>query len=144
MKMSAENFSYSFESSKSPEEIFPTLLDVRKWWYGVFDETITGSSKNVNDVFIFLAGGGVHQTTQKMVELIPNQKIAWLVTASNLNFLKKPDEWLNTKFYFDLSGTESKTKITFTHEGLQPEIECYDDCSGGWMQYLKKLEKKLK
>jgi hypothetical protein len=138
-----ENFSYSFESAKSPEVVFKTLLDVTKWWYGIFDETITGKSQNVNDVFTFLAGGGVHQTTQKMVELIPNKKVAWEVTASNLSFLKKPDEWMNTKFYFDLSSTGNKTKITFTHEGLQPEIECYDDCSGGWMQYLKRLEKML-
>jgi len=144
MKKNNENFSYRFESSKPPEIIFETLLDPKKWWYGVFEETITGKSKNVNDVFTFLAGGGVHRTTQKMVELIPNKKIAWLVTASNLSFLEKPDEWLNTRFYFELSGSGNKTKITFTHEGLQPEIECYDACSSGWMQYLKRLEQKLR
>ena len=142
--MRTENFTYSFESSKPAETIFETVLDVRKWWNGVYNETITGNSKNVNDVFTFLAGGGVHATTQKMVEMIPNKKVGWLVTASNLSFLKKPDEWKNTKFNFQLDKKGDKTKITFTHEGLQPEIECYDDCSTGWMQYLKKLEQRLK
>ncbi len=142
--MSKQDFTYSFESSKSTETIFETLLDVRKWWFGVYEETITGKSKKVNDEFNFKAGGGVHDTTQKLVELIPNKKIAWLVTASNLTFLKKPGEWLNTKFYFELAKAGSKTKITFTHEGLTPSIECYKDCSGGWTQYLQNLEKKLK
>jgi hypothetical protein len=138
-----KNFTYSFESSKPAETIFETLLDVRKWWNGVYNETITGESKDVNDVFTFLAGGGVHETTQRMIEMIPNKKVEWLVTKSKLTFLKKPDEWMNTKFNFELSGKENKTKVTFTHVGLQPEIECYDDCSTGWMQYLKKLEQKL-
>ena len=142
--MSGRNFTYSFESSKTSDKIFETLLDPKKWWVGVFEETITGKSKNVDDVFTFLAGGGVHRTTQKMVERIPNKKVVWLVTASNLSFLEKPDEWLNTKFYFELSASGSKTKITFTHVGLQPEIECYDACSSGWMQYLKRLEQNLK
>src|SRR5689334_5121836 len=92
-KMKTENFSYSFESSKPTETIFETLLDVRKWWNGVYDETITGKSKDVNDVFTFLAGGGVHETTQKMIEMVPNKKVEWMVTKSNLTFLKKPDEW---------------------------------------------------
>ena len=142
--MSNKNYSYSFESAKSSEAVFKILLDPKKWWFGVFDETITGKSENVNDEFTFHAGGGVHQTTQKMIELIPGKKVSWIVTASNLSFLEKPDEWLNTKFYFAISDKAGKTKITFTHEGLLPEIECYDDCSNGWMQYLKRLEKYLK
>ena len=144
IKMSNGNFTYTFESSKSAQSVFETILDPKKWWFGVFDETISGKSNNVNDVFTFLAGGGVHATTQKMVELIPDKKVMWLVTSSNLSFLKKPEEWMNTRFYFELSEKGNKTKITFTHEGLLPEIECYDACSGGWMQYLKKLEWTLK
>ena len=88
--MSNKDFTYSFTSSQSIEKIFENLLDVRKWWFGVYDETIKGKSKKVNDEFTFLDGGGVHDTTQKMVELIPNKKIVWLVTKSNLSFLKKP------------------------------------------------------
>src|ERR1044071_3810907 len=113
--MSSKSFTYSFESSHAPESVFKTLLDVRKWWFGEYDETITGKSEKVNDVFNFVAGGGAHNTTQKMVELIPNQKIEWLVTASNLSFVDITDEWTNTKFGFTISKTGNKTKITFSH-----------------------------
>ncbi|MBL7922091.1 MAG: SRPBCC domain-containing protein [Bacteroidia bacterium] len=142
--MSKKDFTYSFESSKPTETIFETLLDVKKWWFGFYEERITGKSKKVNDEFNFKAGGGMHDTTQKLVELIPDKKITWLVTASNLTFLKKPSEWLNTKFYFELAKAGSKTKIIFTHQGLNPAIECYNDCSLGWTHYLKQLENTLK
>lgn len=141
--MSNKDFTYTFVSPLPTALIFETLLDVRKWWFGVYNETITGKSEQVNDVFTFVAGGGVHNTTQQLTELVPGKKIAWLVTSANLSFLKQPDEWLDTKFYFELSGAGDKTRITFVHEGLQPEIECYDSCSGGWTQYLSRLEQKL-
>lgn len=141
--MDNKDFTYSFGSSRSAAFIFEMVLDVRKWWYGCFDETITGTSGVVGDVFTFRAGEGMHNTTQKMVELIPYKKVSWLVTDSHLSFLTKTDEWTGTQFSFELLPQGDKTKVTFTHEGLKPEIECYDQCSSGWMQYLSKLEKQL-
>ena len=51
---------------KSIEIIFPLLLDVRSWWSGVYNESITGKSEKVGDEFRFVAGGGVHDTTQNL------------------------------------------------------------------------------
>jgi hypothetical protein len=140
----AKSFSYSFTSSKSPETIFELLLDIDKWWSGFYSETISGKSQAVNDEFSFNAGGGVHYSKQKLVELIPNKKIVWLVTDSNLSFLSDTSEWNDTKICFDISAEGKKTKVTFTHDGLVPQIECYDQCSSAWSQYLEQLQEKLK
>jgi hypothetical protein len=142
--MKTENFVYRFKSSKTPEAIFELLLNVEEWWSGLYEETIKGKSHKLNDEFSFKAGGGVHYTVQKLVELVPNKKIVWLVTDSKLTFLSDPGEWKNTKISFDISKEGDKTVVTFMHEGLTPQIECYDDCSTGWTGYLKNLEKKLK
>ncbi|WP_100613061.1 SRPBCC family protein [Confluentibacter lentus] len=142
--METKNFSYSFESTKSPETIFTLLLDVKKWWSGFYEETIIGESKKPNDVFSFKAGGGMHYTVQKLVEVIPNKKIVWLVTESNLSFLKEVDEWNNTKIRFDLLPNGNKTKITFTHDGLVPAFECYGACSSAWTNYMQQLENTLR
>ena len=142
--MKKESFTYSFNSSKTPEEIFSLLLDVEQWWSGLYGETINGKSEKVNDEFTFNAGGGAHYSKQKLIDLIPNKRVAWLVTDSNLNFLRDTGEWIDTKISFDISGEENKTNVTFTHEGLVPQFECYDGCSGAWTKYIEKLEQKLK
>ncbi|MDX2070862.1 MAG: hypothetical protein SFV55_20705 [Haliscomenobacter sp.] len=89
---SAQSYSYYFVSSKSAAEVFSILLDVDKWWSGLYSENITGNSDQLNDVFSFKAGAGAHYSEQTLVELIPNQRVAWLVTNSNLSFIKDPRE----------------------------------------------------
>lgn len=141
--MKKENFTYSFKSSKTPKEIFELLLNIEQWWSGLYGESIKGKSQHVNDEFSFKAGGGMHYSKQKLVDLIPNKRIIWLVTDSNLNFLNDTGEWNNTKICFDILSEENKTMVTFTHKGLMPQMECYTNCSDAWTNYLERLEKKL-
>lgn len=138
-KKNLKDYSFSIESSNSPKNIFKMLLNVRSWWSGLYSETIQGNSNKLNDEFTFSAGGGVHYSKQKLVELIPDKKIVWLVTDSNLNFLDKPNEWTETKICFDISNQGDKTIVRFTHLGLVPEIECYESCSSAWSQYIQEF-----
>ncbi len=138
-----ENYTYTFTSSKTQDEVFRTLLNVELWWMGLFNETIIGTSNKVNDEFSFDAGAGAHFSRQKLIELVPNKKLVWLVTESKLSFLSKVDEWTNTKISFEISLIDGKTKVGFTHIGLVPEIECCNACSSGWTGYLENLKKKL-
>jgi hypothetical protein len=138
------SYTYTFPTRKSPQEVFDLLLDVERWWSGIYEETITGKSEKLNDEFSFSAGGGIHFSKQKLVELIPGKKIVWQITESNHLFLNNPKEWENTRLVFDILDKENETQVTFTHEGLEPQIECYDECSHAWTQYLNNLPKKLK
>lgn len=144
MKTEDKNYTFSFESSQTPESIFETLTDVRKWWVGLFDENIQGSSNTLNEEFTFNAGDGVHYTKHRLIEIVPNKKIVWKVTESNLSFVEKSDEWTNTQFGFEISKQGDKSKVTFTHNGLVPKFECYGNCAGAWTQYLENLAEKLK
>ncbi|WP_425476370.1 hypothetical protein [Paraflavitalea speifideaquila] len=38
---------------------------------------------------------------------------------------------------FDITEKGGKTQLVFTHEGLTPEVECYDSCAPAWTQYLQ-------
>lgn len=139
-----EHYSYTFKTSKTQDEVFQLLLDVKQWWSGLYEETITGKSDKINDEFTFTAGKGMHNTTQRLVELVPDKKVAWLVTNSNLTFLKDTSEWRGTVIRFDIDAGKDGTTVTFTHEGLMPQIECFENCSSAWTGYMNNLKEKLK
>lgn len=138
------NFAFSFESTQTPAAIFEILSDVRQWWVGLYSEEINGESKQLNDIFTFVAGGDVHYSKQQAIELVPNKKIVWKVIDSKLSFLKQADEWTGTAFGFEIDAHANGSKITFTHQGLVPQIECYNDCSSAWTAYMQKLALNLK
>jgi hypothetical protein len=142
--MSNQNFQFRFTTAKNTSEVFAYLTNPKNWWVGLFGETIEGKSDCINDEFSFRAGDGVHYSNQKLIELVANKKLVWLVTESNLSFLKNTNEWAGTKICFEIEKIDSKTKITFIHDGLIPEIECYGSCSGAWTQYLQNLQEYLK
>ena len=142
--MTNQNFQYTFTSSKITAEVFAYLINPKNWWVGLFGETIEGKSESINDEFSFRAGDGVHYSNQKLTELVGDKKIVWLVTESNLSFLKNTNEWAGTKICFKLEKVGDKTKITFTHDGLIPQIECYSSCTNAWTQYLQNLQNHLK
>ncbi|MCX6318909.1 MAG: SRPBCC domain-containing protein [Bacteroidetes bacterium] len=141
--MNNKSFQFAFSTSVNSSTVFTHLINPENWWVGLFGETIEGKSNEINDEFTFKAGDGVHYSVQRLIESVPGSKIVWLVTESNLSFLKKTNEWAGTKICFDLDEAGNKTSVTFTHIGLIPEIECYGSCSSAWTQYLKKLEAQL-
>ena len=142
--MTTNNFQFSFTSSKNKNEVFSLLLNVKEWWNGLFGEDIKGKYEKIGDEFTFKAGDGVHYSNQKLIELIPYQRIVWLVTESNLSFINNTNEWANTKICFDMEKRGNFIQIIFTHEGLIPDIECYNRCTNAWTQYLEKLATSLK
>ena len=128
----AKDFTITLLVDQSPEEIFNAVNDVRKWWSGFYSEEIKGNTEKLGDEFTFHAGSGAHYSKQKLVEVIPGEKVVWLVTESELRFLKNKSEWTGTKIVFDITKQISKTQLRFIHEGLTPVIECYDSCSPAW------------
>lgn len=135
--MDNQNFTTTLLTDQTPQQVFDIVKDVRKWWTGYYSEEIKGSSDILNEEFTFRAGGGAHYTKQKLVELVPDKKLVWLVTECELSFIENKEEWTGTKIIFSISKNKNKTQVTFTHEGLVPDGECYDSCAPAWAQYLQ-------
>ena len=131
--MQSKSYTATIEVEKLPEDVFNRITDVSKWWTKDFE----GSSAKLNDEFV-INHPGKHYSKQRLVEVIPNKRIVWLVTDSNLSWIEKDkQEWTNTKMIFDISTAGDKTVLLFTHEGLVPEKECYERCQGGWKMVIK-------
>lgn len=132
------SFTTSITVDQTPHIVFEAVTNVRGWW----SETITGNTIKLNDEFEFEVKD-VHYSKQRLIEVIPDKRVVWLVTEANMTFIEDHDEWKGTKVIFDITNDRAKTKLTFIHEGLVPTIACYKACMPAWTQYIEHSLKQL-
>ena len=125
------DFTTTLLVDQTPEEVFNAVNKPQNWWSG----EIEGSSARLNDEFTYRYKE-FHFSRQRVVEMTRGQKVVWLVTDSSLNFTKDINEWTGTKISFEITEKDGKTELRFSHIGLVPEIECFNDCSNAWAQLV--------
>ncbi|HMG93477.1 MAG TPA: SRPBCC domain-containing protein [Chryseolinea sp.] len=108
------------------------------WW----TNDIAGNSENIGDKFTVRFDK--FYKTMLIEDLEPNKKLVWSCIDSYLDLnIKNKNEWTGTRIIWDIYQTDSSTTIRFTHQGLTPEIECYDVCEKGWDYFLNSLSSML-
>jgi len=129
--MKDQDLTVTITVDKSPKEAFDAINNVRGWW----SEEVKGGTEQLNDEFTYKARD-LHRCSMKLIEVIPNQKVVWLVLDNYFSFTGDQTEWKGTKVVFEISGQNGKTQIRFTHQGLVPQHECYEVCSNAWTGYI--------
>ena len=138
--MQRENFTVTILVDQTPAEVFKAINKVGEWWTG--EPGVEGNTEKAGDEFTYRYLD-IHYSRQKITELVPGKKIVWMVTDSQLGFIKNKNEWTGTQICFEISKKKDKTQIQFTHHGLVPAKECYKDCSGAWSSYITGSLKKF-
>ncbi|MNE11873.1 hypothetical protein D3C80_1046490 [compost metagenome] len=129
--MRNQDFTTTLLVDQTPEEVFNAINNVRGWW----SEEIEGNTNQVNDVFTYHYED-IHRCQIKLIEVIPYEKVVWLVIDNYFNFTKDKSEWTGTTISFEISKKNNQTQIRFTHLGLVPEYECYTICRDAWSNYI--------
>jgi Activator of Hsp90 ATPase homolog 1-like protein len=129
--MDSQNFTTAFTVDQTPEEAFAAINNVRGWWSG----EIEGSTDKLGEEFTYRYED-VHRSKQKITELVPGKKVTWHVLDAYLDFTKDKTEWTGTDITFDITRKGDKTEVRFTHVGLVPKFECFDNCSNAWGFYI--------
>jgi len=129
--MKDQDLTVTIVVDKSPKEAFDAINNVRGWW----SEEVKGGTEKLNDEFTYKARD-LHRCTMRLIEVIPNQKVVWLVVDNYFSFTKDQTEWIGTKVIFEISEKDGKTQIQFMHQGLVPQHECYEVCSNAWIGYI--------
>ena len=130
--MKKQDFTTTIVVNQTPKQVFNAINNPQAWWSG----EIKGSTGKLNDEFTYRYKE-LHFSKQRIVEMIPDQKVVWLVTESKINYAEDKREWTDTKISFEISEQDNKTQLRFTHLGLVPEIECFDSCSNSWSQLIQ-------
>ncbi len=101
---------------------------VREWWTKNYRRAIQQKKYD-----LFTVHFGETWVKFQITELVPHQKIVWLVTDCFLHWLNDKKEWKGTEVKFEIStvkeGNEGKHE---THVGLVPQAECFENCKTGW------------
>jgi hypothetical protein len=137
-KVNDKDFTTTMTVDKSPIEVFDAVNNVRGWWSGEID----GSTDKLGALFTYNYKD-LHRSTQKITELVPGKKVAWRVVDSRLDFVRDKTEWNGTDIVFKIARKGDKTELSFTHVGLVPSLECYEDCRDGWNFYINNSLKRL-
>ena len=129
--MSTSDFTTTLLVEQTPTEAFNAINNVRGWW----SEEIEGSTDKLNEEFTYHYQD-VHSCKMKIIELIPEKRVVWLVLDNYFNFTRDKSEWIGTKIIFELSQKDDKTQIRFTHQGLVPQYECFEVCKDAWSIFI--------
>jgi uncharacterized protein YndB with AHSA1/START domain len=116
----------------SPEKVFDTLTSAAEfasWW-----APATGSAAEAGELSVTFDGIEDPLVVQ-VRQATRSSTVTWDVKSCA--FL--PD-WVGTTAAFTLSRSSTGgCDLEFRHEGLSPQLECYDMCRAGWDQYLPSL-----
>ena len=114
----------------SPDAVLTALRtteSVTGWWGPATGSAEAGGTFEVS----FLNG---RQVIRMDVEPTSHRRVVWSVDSAPLT----PD-WAGTTIVFEVEEAGDGSTIRFRHQGLTPELECYDMCHEGWTHYIASL-----
>lgn len=126
----SQSFTTTFSVDQAPEDVFAAINNVPGWW-----NEIDGTADILGAEFIYEVAD-VHRCRIRVTELVPGERVVWLVVENHFNFTRDETEWTGTEVRFEISREGGRTQLRFEHAGLIPAYECFDVCSNAWVGYI--------
>jgi uncharacterized protein YndB with AHSA1/START domain len=105
-----------------------TVEGLSGWW-----TTDTGGSPEPGGELRFTFRDGV--AVMRVAERVPSARERWTC----LGHTGQP-EWAGTTVTFQLNEVSATVcRLEFTHGGLRPQLDCYEQCSAGWNYLMGSL-----
>jgi len=135
--MSERSYSSEIVVSEKPEKVYKAITQgIDKWW-----TELTNQALKVGDQLVvrFEKNTSWIMTISKT---IPNRSLIWTVVEANhdLDNISKKDEWKGTTIKWEIVEKKNGSKVTLTHQGLVPKLECFEICQAGWNYFLGSLK----
>ena len=122
-----------FQSTKTftaaPDAVFEALTSIDAltgWWNPAAGGALAG------DTLRFFMG--TDEVVMRVVEADRPAHVRWSVLLC-----EPARDWEGTSITFDIAPAAGGSELQFRHHGLNPALECYDQCYAGWTHYLASL-----
>ena len=135
--MKKQDYHTSITVNATAQQAFENINSISKWW----SQNLEGKTGQPNDVFTVRFGETF--ITIKIIASAPYSAISWEVIDCYKHWLKNKKEWMGTTMDWAITTDGDTTKISFTHHGLVPGIECYNGCEKAWNFYINESLFKL-
>ena len=126
------NYKYEVQLSTTPEAVFKALTT---------SEGIAGWCAKSNrlwkdnaDEFLSVDFGQVKKL-MRVEKTTPLSGLTWNVLECTLH------EWPGTRITFNITPTsDGGSLLKLEHIGLNPQLECFESCSSGWVYFMASLK----
>jgi uncharacterized protein YndB with AHSA1/START domain len=112
------------------EKVFDAIASaggIRGWWTGL----VTGSTEQGGTLRLEFEGAA-EEIVLRVDRSDRPSRVEWTCLSSSSHA-----EWNGTRMVFELRPTGADScELDFRHEGLVPELHCYDVCERGWDSFL--------
>lgn len=124
------DYSATIETTASAAKAAQAVVyEMDKWWSLRVEQTDAQATirfHNSHVTFAFDPDGTDNQ-------------FAWTCTDAHMIIEDVGDagEWKGTKLLWKIEPTATGSRVTLTHQGLNPDLECHRVCVGGWGRFFE-------
>jgi len=135
-----DSYTQTLHIQASPHALYQavtTAAGIKGWWN---DDTVA----NNGDITVRFSEGDFQ--TLRLLHLAPDMNVVWEWIAQHfpVEGTTQTDEWVGTRVSFAIQANpDGSSTLVFTHNGLTPQLACYDLCNAGWNYYLGSLKRYL-
>lgn len=138
--MIGQDYSAEILVTEGPAAVYQAItVNIDKWW----TELSNKAQKAGDDLVVRFENST--SWVMKVTEAIPNSSVVWDVVEANHNLtdINKKDEWKGTTIKWEIGKNDAGSKVTLKHNGLVPDLECFEICEAGWGYFLGSLKRYL-
>lgn len=133
--MSRNNYERTIQTTASGADVYAALTTgYTQWW-----TSKGGSFEKPGDVAKFGFSERNGYWMFKAVILDPHRVELECVEALHIHEGMPKEietEWLGTRAIWDIKENDVGTEIHFVHDGLTPDLLCFDICEAGWDMFF--------
>ncbi len=133
--MTQNNYERTIKTTASGADAYAALTTgIAQWW-----TSDAGSFEKLGDVAKFGFNGRRGYWTFKAKSLESDHIELECVEALHIHEGHPKEietEWLGTRAIWDIRETAGGTEIHFVHDGLTPDLLCFEVCEAGWDMFF--------